>query len=62
MKGDYLGRRLAAMLDEIKCEAMVARLSDRRLERDRAFEEIKRLAVQSAELLERLMLATEAAA
>ena len=43
--------RLATTLDEIRIEALVARQSRSRRERDRAFEEIARLTYQAAELL-----------
>lgn len=52
MKGGYQPEsRLAGLIDEVKMEAVVARASNNRQERDRAFSEIERLAGQCADLL-----------
>ncbi len=62
MNGGYqVEGRLATGLDEIRMEAMVARASRSRRERDRAFDEIQRLARQCAELLERALPAAAVA-
>jgi hypothetical protein len=52
VKGGYQPQsRLAGLIDEVKMEAIVARASQSRQERDRAFAEIERLAGQCADLL-----------
>lgn len=54
MKGGYqIQSRVATHLTEIFMEAMVARASRSMRERDRAFEEIQRLAKACEELLNR---------
>jgi hypothetical protein len=43
------------MLDEVRMEAMVARASSSRQERDRSFDEIQRIAGQCAGLLSKAL-------
>lgn len=62
MRGGYqIQSRLMTHLDEIRMEATVARASMSRCERNRAFEEIQRLAHVCAELLERVDVRRQAA-
>lgn len=63
MKGGFqVESRLATSLDEIYMEALVARASHSRPERDRAFDEVQRLARQCADLLERALSSARLAA
>jgi hypothetical protein len=63
VKGGYqVASRLATSLDEISMEAIAARSSRSRRERDRAFAEIRRLAQTCAGLLADALSGSQATA